>query len=134
MSLPKLEGLRILIAEDEALILMEIEDMLLEMKCRIVGPAATVDATLEAIRENEIDGALLDMSLHGKHITPAADALVARGVPFVLCTGYAREDGDEAAIRNAPRLTKPFTMQTLRAAMDDAFGQVQAEREARTSA
>ena len=51
-----------------------------------------------------------------------ADALVARGVPFVLCTGYAREDGDEAAIRNAPRLTKPFNMQSLRAAMDDAFG------------
>lgn len=122
MSFNTLEGLRILIAEDEALILMEIEDMLLELKCTIVGPAATVDATLKAIRENEIDGALLDMSLHGKRITPAADELVARGVPFVLCTGYAREDGDEPAVKNAPRLAKPFTMQTLRAAMVDAFG------------
>ena len=124
MPLRSLEGLRILIAEDEALILMEIEDMLLEMKCTIIGPAATVEATLKAIRENDIDGALLDMSLHGKRITPAADELVARGVPFVLCTGYAREEGDEAAVRNAPRLTKPFSMQSLRAAMDDAFGQV----------
>jgi DNA-binding NtrC family response regulator len=122
MPLRNLEGLRILIAEDEALILMELEDMLLEMECTIVGTAATVEETLKAIRENEIDGALLDMSLHGKRITPAADALVARGVPFVLCTGYAREDGDETAIRNAPRLTKPFNMQSLRAAMDDAFG------------
>ena len=100
MPLRNLEGLRILIAEDEALILMEIEDMLLEMKCTIIGPAATVEATLKAIRENDI------------------------GVPFVLCTGYAREEGDEAAVRNAPRLTKPFSMQSLRAAMDDAFGQV----------
>jgi CheY-like chemotaxis protein len=124
MPLRTLEGLRILIAEDEALILMEIEDMLLEMKCTIVGPTATVEATLKAIRENEIDGALLDMSLHGKRITPAADELVARGVPFVLCTGYAREDGDEASVRNAPRLTKPFSLQSLRASMDQAFGHV----------
>ncbi len=122
MSLRKLAGLRILIAEDEVLILMELEDMLLEMDCTIVGPAATVEETLKAIREYEIDGALLDMSLHGKRITPAADALVARGVPFVLCTGYAREDGDEASIRNAPRLTKPFNMQSLRAIMADTFG------------
>jgi DNA-binding NtrC family response regulator len=92
------------------------------MDCTIVGPAATVEETLKAIRDREIDGALLDMSLHGKRITPAADALVARGVPFVLCTGYAREDGDEASIRNAPRLTKPFNMQSLRAIMDDTFG------------
>lgn len=52
MSLPKLAGLRILIAEDEALILMELEDMLLEMDCTIVGPAATVEETLKAIRDN----------------------------------------------------------------------------------
>ena len=80
MSLQKLAGLRILIAEDEVLILMEIEDMLLEMDCTIVGPAATVEETLKAIRDKEIDGALRDMGLHGKRITPAADALVARGV------------------------------------------------------
>jgi CheY-like chemotaxis protein len=116
-----LQGLRILVAEDEVLILMEIEDMLREIGCEIVGPVATVDAALAAIRRNDLDGALLDMSLHGERITPAAEELVARGVPFVLCTGYGREAGDEAAIKDAPRLTKPFSLGSLRAAMDAAF-------------
>jgi CheY-like chemotaxis protein len=117
----KFQGLRILVAEDEALILMEIEGMLHDIGCEIVGPVATVDAALAAIRGNDLDGALLDMSLHGERITPAAEELVARGVRFILCTGYGREAGDEAVIREAPRLTKPFTLASLRAAMDEAF-------------
>ena len=117
----KLQGLRILVAEDEALVLMDIENMLHDFGCRIVGPVATVEAALTAIRENDLDGALLDMSLHGERITPAAEVLLARGIPFLLCTGYGRESGDEAAIRDAPRLTKPFSMESLRTAMGEAF-------------
>ncbi len=117
----KLQGLRILVAEDEALILMEIEDMLHDIGCEIVGPVATVDAALAAIRGNDLDGALLDMSLHGERITPAAEELVARGVSFILCSGYGRNPDDEAVIRDAPRLTKPFNVGSLRATMDEAF-------------
>jgi CheY-like chemotaxis protein len=117
----KLQGLRILVAEDEALILIEIEDMLREIGCEVVGPVATVNAALAAIRGNDLDGALLDMSLHGERITPAAEELLARGVRFILCTGYGREAGDEAVIRDAPRLTKPFNAGNLRAAMYEAF-------------
>ena len=117
----KLQGLRILVAEDEALILMEIEGMLHDIGCEVVGPVATVDAALAAIHGNELDGALIDMSLHGERITPAAEELVAQGVRFILCTGYGRAADDEAAIRDAPRLNKPFSLESLRAAMDDAF-------------
>ena len=117
----KLQGLRILVAEDEALILMDIEDMLHDMGCEIVGPVATLDAALAAIRQNDLDGALMDMRLHGERITPAAEELVARGVCFILCTGYGRNPDDEAVIRDAPRLTKPFTLDGLRTAMMDAF-------------
>jgi CheY-like chemotaxis protein len=120
-SLGNLQGLRILVAEDEALILMEIEEMLQDIGCEVVGPVATLDAALGAIRGNDLDGALLDMSLHGERITPAAEELVARGVRFILCTGYGRNPDDEAAIRDAPRLTKPFTLDGLRAAMTEAF-------------
>jgi len=120
-SFEKLRGLRILVAEDETLVLMEIEDMLKELGCEIVGPVSTVGAALAAIRQNEFDGALLDMNLHGERILPAAEELLARGVRFILCTGYAKGNGDEASIKDAPRLTKPFSLQSLRAAMDAAF-------------
>jgi len=117
----KLAGLRILVAEDEMLILLDIEAMLDEAGCEIVGPVASVDAALATIRRSDLDGALLDMSLHGKRITPVAEELVARGVPFILCTGYGREPNDEPVIRDALRLTKPFSADSLRAGMHEAF-------------
>lgn len=120
-SLEKLHGLRILIAEDEALILMEIEDMLQELECEVIGTVSTVKAAVSAIRQNDLDGALLDMNLRGESIAPAAEELLAQGVPFLLVTGYARRAGDEPALKDAPRLHKPFSLYSLRAAMSDAF-------------
>ena len=120
-SLEKLQGLRILVAEDEALVLMDIEDMLGELGCEIVGPVSTVEAAVAAIRHNDLDGAILDMNLRGERIVPAAEELLARGVQFILCTGYASAAGDEPALKGAPRLTKPFSMHSLGAAMSDAF-------------
>jgi DNA-binding NarL/FixJ family response regulator len=121
-SLEKLQGLRILVAEDETLVLMEIEDMLRELECEIVGPVSTVKAAVAAIRQNDLDGALLDMNLRGERVAPAAEELLARGVPFLLVTGYSTQAGDEPALKDAPRLHKPFTLHSLGAAMSDAFG------------
>lgn len=119
-----LKGLRIFVAEDEFLILLDIENMLNELECDIVGSAATVEAALEAIDQYAVDGALLDMNLQGKRITPVAEELAARGIPFILCSGYGREPRDEAVIRVAPRLTKPFNLNSLRSIMNQAFSDV----------
>ncbi len=116
-----LRGLRILVVEDEALVLMEIEDMLHEFGCEVVGPASSVAAALAAIGENGIDGALLDMNLQGEHILPVAEELLARGVPFVFVTGYANNSGNAPALDDAPRLTKPFSLQKLKGAMTEQF-------------
>lgn len=123
----KLHGLRILVVEDEALILMEIEDMLRELGCEIVGPVSTVAAALAAIGENELDGALLDMNLRGEHSLPAAEKLLARGVPFLLVTGYAGRSGNAPTLKDAPRLTKPFSFPSLKAAMTEAICLSQSE-------
>lgn len=117
----ELQGLRILVAEDELLVLMVLENMLREIGCQIVGPVATVEAAIEAIRQGGIDGALLDMNLHGDRITPAAEELVAQRIPFLLCTGYGRNPCEEPVIRDAPRLTKPFRLDDLHAALVTTF-------------
>ena len=119
----KLEGLRILVAEDEMLVLMELEDMLREFGCEIVGPVSTVSGAVAAIEESGPDGALLDMNLHGEQVLPAVEMLLARSIPFLLVTGYASNSGDEPALKHAPRLTKPFSLQGLGAAMTEAFVQ-----------
>lgn len=121
--LEDLASLRLLVAEDELLVLMEIEEMLRELRCEIVGPVSTVEAAVAAIRHHRLDGALLDLNLHGETILPAAEELLRRAVPFLLLTGYARRDGDAPALKDAPRLKKPFNLQSLTGAMVEVFAQ-----------
>ena len=117
-----LEGLQILVVEDEVLVAMDIEDMLLDLKCEPVGPASTIKTALEIVRSAvKLDGVLLDMNLHGQTVLPVVEELISRGVPFVLVTGYARRDEDPSAMRDAPRLNKPFAVKTLSKAMTSTF-------------
>src|ERR1700730_12848300 len=87
-----LSGRRLLVFEDEMMILMIIEDMLADLGCESVTDAATVDQALALIDAQVFDAAMLDMNLNGKNSHPVADALAARGVPFVFSTGYSGLD------------------------------------------
>jgi len=117
-----LEGLQILVVEDEVLVAMDIEDMLLDLKCEPVGLASTIKTALEIIHSKvKLDSVLLDMNLHGQTVLPVVEELISRGVPFVLVTGYARRDEDPSAMRDAPRLNKPFTVGTLSKALTSTF-------------
>jgi len=117
-----IEGLQILVVEDEVLIAMDIEDMLLELKCEPVGPASTIHSALEIIRSTvKLDGVLLDMNLQGQMVSPIVEELVKKGMPFVLVTGYARRDDDPSAMRDAPRLNKPFAVEALSEALASTF-------------
>ena len=101
------QGLRVLVAEDEALVSMLIEDMLTDMGAVVVGPAATLDEALALATTESIDIALLDVNLAGKPIFAVADALRDRGVAFIFASGYG-EAGIIESHRGAPVLQKPF--------------------------
>lgn len=124
MDNPKtsLTGLRILVVEDELLIAMDVEDMLIDLRCEPVGPASTIEAAIEIIRKDvKLDGVLLDMNLHGKSVLPIVEELVRKGIAFVLVTGYARRADDAAAMADAPRLSKPFSVSTLSEVLTSTF-------------
>ena len=107
-----LTGRRVLVVEDEMLVLMLIEDMLGELGCESVTAAATVDQALAMIDAQCFDAALLDLNLNGNKGHAVADALAARGVPFVFSTGYS--DNDMAGgHRDRPLLKKPFQYEEL---------------------
>jgi hypothetical protein len=61
----KLNGLRILLVEDEAMVAMLVEGMLTALGCQVVEWVANIPAALNAIDTIEFDGALLDMNLSG---------------------------------------------------------------------
>lgn len=113
-----LSGQRILVVEDEFLVLMLIEDMMTDLGCESVSTAPSIATALALIDAKVFDAAMLDINLGGDKSFPIADALAARGVPFLFATGY---DGNcvPAAHRARAVLRKPFQMDDLRAALTE---------------
>src|SRR5829696_4237995 len=83
-----LNGLRVLVVEDEAAISLLLEDMLLDFGCEVVGPAARLGAALALVRDETVDLAILDVNVAGEPIYPVVSALADMKVPFVFSTGY----------------------------------------------
>jgi len=105
-------GLRVLLVEDENLIAVLLEDMLAELGHSVVGPVARLGKALEMAESAAIDLAILDVNINGEQAYPVADALAARGIPFVFSTGYG-ERGLPPRYRGHPTLQKPFQQDEL---------------------
>jgi CheY-like chemotaxis protein len=108
-----LNGLRILVVEDEAAISLLLEDMLLDFGCEVVGPAARLTAALDIAHRETLDLAILDVNVAGEPVYPVVEALEARKVPFVFSTGYGSA-GIRDLYRDRPVLQKPFAQHDLR--------------------
>ena len=109
--------MRILLVEDEPLVAMAIEDSLEAQNVGIVGPASTVAEALALIDKGGIDAALLDVTLRGERVDMVADALAARGIPFVFTTGHGAS-GLPKAHQDRPILSKPFRESEMTDAID----------------
>ena len=112
MTSASIVGCRILVVEDETLIAILIEQALQELGCVIVGPVSKLDVALQLARDETMDAAILDVAIRGGHVHPVADLLLARGIPFVLASGYGTGLFPRT-LREQPRLTKPFTREDL---------------------
>ena len=99
-------GRHVLVVEDEVMIVFLIEDALVALGATIAA-AATIEGALGLIRARTFDAATLDLNLGGVESYPVADALIARGVPFVFVTGYGKR-GLRENYRDRPVLDKPF--------------------------
>ena len=124
-----LEGLKVLVVEDN-LLLAEVTKILLEDSgCQVVGPAGWLERGLELARAEPLDGAILDINLHGDMSFAIAEVLCARGVPFVFVTGYEDRSIVPLAYRSAPRLDKPVADERLIEVMVASFrGQAPEQR------
>ena len=117
-----LKGRRILIVEDESLVAMLLETILDDMGCAVVGPESNIDdGLISATTEGALDAALLDVNVAGREVFPVAEALKARGVPFVFSTGYG-EAGLPDHWRGHPTIQKPFTEAAVHEALMAAIG------------
>ena len=110
-----LAGRRILVVEDEMLVLMHLETALSDLGCTATS-VGTADAALKVLDDASFDAAMLDVNLRGEKSYPVADALARRGIPFVFSTGYGHH-GDRPDFADRPVLRKPYLKGHLVAAL-----------------
>jgi|SRR5687768_14339051 DNA-binding response OmpR family regulator len=105
---------RLLLIEDEALILLNVKSMLSDMGWEVAGTAAKIDAALHLAQTGSFDAAIVDINLDGAMTYPVADILREREIPFAFTTGYGRTAIDHS-YSGVPILHKPFSPDQLQA-------------------
>jgi CheY-like chemotaxis protein len=110
----RFDALQILIVEDNYFVAVALAQRIQDMGASVVGPVATLQSALEIVERNgyELNGASLDVNLAGQLVFPVADALLARGIPFIFSTGYDLRAIPEM-YRGIPRCEKPVTAETV---------------------
>ena len=112
---------RILVAEDESLIAMQLEDVLRDLGYDVVGPVSTVQDVISCVEDGDIAGALLDVNLRGEAVLGVLPRLKDRDLPFIITSGYA-EGLFPPELRDVPRVGKPFDEEELKTLCVKTFG------------
>jgi PAS domain S-box-containing protein len=105
-------GNRVMVVEDEALVAMVVSDAMIDLGYQVVGPFSRPPDAIAAIKDNDIAAAILDINLAGTLVYPVAEELTRRGIPFVFVTGYGIESIDKR-FSDIPVLQKPIERETL---------------------
>jgi CheY-like chemotaxis protein len=118
---PRLQGLRVIVVEDETLVAILLEDMLAELGCEVLWTAHRVGKALDLVAQSTPDAAVLDVNIAGDDVYPVARALAERNIPFVFATGYGSR-GLADSWRDRPIVQKPFQVQHLSHGLLAALG------------
>jgi CheY-like chemotaxis protein len=110
---------RVLIVEDEVLVSILIEEALANLGFEVAAVADSLEEALAHAEAGNFDCAILDVHVRGKDVFPVAEALEARGLPFVFATGDG-QNGVPDKYRGRPVLQKPFMVPELERALASA--------------
>lgn len=102
---------RVVIAEDEAIIRLDLKEILESEGYEVVGEAARGDEALNLVNETKPDLAILDIKMPGMDGIEVARRVVAEhGVPVLILTAFSQrnliEEARDAGV--AAYLVKPF--------------------------
>jgi CheY-like chemotaxis protein len=112
-----LNGVRVLVVEDEILQALALEDIIVKLGAEAPVIVCRFEHAMEALEGREFDCAILDVNLSGTLSFPIADRLQQRGVPILFCTAYADAAKVFAATGPVACLDKPIEKIALRDAL-----------------
>lgn len=114
-----LQGLSVLVVEDDYFIAIEMCSALRAAGADVIGPARDLQTGLTAIHNEHVDCGVLDINLHGQLAFQLAIELRARNIPAIFATGY---DASmiPAELADGIRLEKPVDLAALCRAIETA--------------
>ena len=117
------QGLRVVVAEDEALIRLDLAEMLTESGYQVVGQASDGEQAVELVKEHRPDVVIMDVKMPVLDGISAAEQIgKERIAPVVMLTAFSQKELVERA-RDAgvmAYIVKPFTQADLAPAVDIA--------------
>src|SRR6266478_6374151 len=113
-------GCSVFLVEDEVMIRMMVADMLEELGYSVAAEAGEISEAIRLAQSAQFDLAILDVNVNGKVISPVAELINARNIPFVFATGYG-SSGLPEEYRDRPALQKPFQIESLAQVIDTAL-------------
>src|SRR5258706_14409763 len=105
-------GGSVFLVEDEVMIRMMVADMLEELGYSVAAEAGEINEAIRLAQSAQFDLAILDVNVNGKVISPVAELIDSRNIPFVFATGYGSSRLPEE-YPGPPGLQKPFPWRTL---------------------
>jgi len=110
-------GASIFLVEDEVLIRMMLAEMVEELGHRVVAEAGNIKDGQALAGSAVFDLALLDINLDGSGISPVAEIIARRDLPFLFVSGYGPA-GRPEQFCDRPVLQKPVPISKLDEAID----------------
>jgi response regulator NasT len=121
-------SLRVVVAEDEALIRLDLVEMLTEAGYEVVGQAGDGEAAIAITEKEKPDLVVMDVKMPKLDGISAAERIANQRIaPVVILTAFSQRDLVERA-RDAGAmayLTKPFTIEDLMPAIELAVSRFQ---------
>lgn len=115
-------GRRVFVVEDETLVLFNLEDILADLGCEVVGQAMRLDQAITLAKSvGDVDVAILDVNIGGATVFAAAEILAQKGVPLLFATGYGR-DGLPPEWQDRAVIVKPYSPQDVERALAPLLG------------
>lgn len=108
-----LDGARVLIVEDEAIIALLLQTEMEQAGARVVGPCYSVPEALAALENGGIDAAILDVLVQDREVYPVAERLLQAGIPFLFHSGHALPEEIGDRFGSVPLLMKPASAEDL---------------------
>jgi ActR/RegA family two-component response regulator len=107
----------ILVLEDDAIIALDLEDTIARAEFRVASVISSCADTLEWLKRNTADIAIIDVLLRDGPCVEVAETLVAKSIPFVVFSGRVSLEEVDPVFLKGTWLQKPAASHQVVAAL-----------------